>query len=623
MTASDDPPRQSLLDALAALAGIAAGDVGTEDLLVGLVDLAARHLVVDGAGVVICEGEDVRFVHASDQVFDGPELVQQLHREGPCRDAIAFAVEVVVDDLRDPVQTAWPTYVDRTLAVGFLSVVAVPLVSDGRVWGALDLYRRQAGTWQPEELQWVRLLAHLAASYLEIAADRDAARSAQRELAHASTHDALTGLPNRALLFDRLEHALHTAQRHRRVVAVMFVDLDRFKGVNDTFGHAAGDLVLTTVAARMGATLRQGDTLARLAGDEFVLVCEDLPQSGAAELQQSVEAVVARLRQALGRSIPVGEVDLVVSASIGVALSDQRTDADGLLADADGAMYVAKQHTPGRLGEFARETGPNGQPLRPPLRLLEHQLAEAEGLRQLRIHYQPIVDAAGALHAVEALVRWQHPVHGLLPAAEFIDLATHSGSIVGIGRWVIAQTCAQMALWRDRLGPAAPATVYVNVCARELVDPLLGPTISAALERHGLDPGHLGLELLESSFIDPQVLVGLQEQQRLGHPLSVDDFGTGYSSLSRLVELPVRLAKIDKSFVAGITTDPRRRALVAAVVTVAASLDLRVIAEGVETEAQALEVAAAGCDYLQGYWCGKPQPAEALTARWLSSTAHR
>jgi diguanylate cyclase (GGDEF)-like protein len=623
VNAFDGAPRQPLVAALAALAGIAAGDVGTEDLLVGLVDLAARHLAVDGAGVVVNDGEDVRFVHASDRVVEGPEFLQQLLQEGPCRDATGFVVEVVVDDLRDPVQTAWPEYVERTVSAGFLSVVAVPLVSNGRVWGALSLYRRPAGTWQPEELQWVRLLAHLAASYAEIAADRDAARHAQRQLAHASTHDALTGLPNRTLLFDRLEHALHTAQRRRRVVAVLFVDLDRFKSVNDTFGHAAGDLVLATVAARMGATLRQGDTLARLAGDEFVLVCEDLPQSDAGELQQNVEAVLARLRQALGRSIPVGEVDLVVSASIGVALSDQRTDADGLLADADGAMYVAKQHTPGRLGEFARETGPNGQPLRPPLRLLEHQLAEAEGLRQLRIHYQPIVDASGALHAVEALVRWQHPVHGLLPAAEFVDLATHSGSIVGIGRWVIAQTCAQMGRWRAQLGPAAPATAYVNVSARELVDPLLSSTIGAALTRNGLGPEHLGLELLESSFIDPRVLTGLQEQQRLGHPLSVDDFGTGYSSLSRLVELPVRLAKIDKSFVAGITTDHRRRALVAAVVTVAASLDLRVVAEGVETEEQAVEVAAIGCDYLQGYWCGAPEPAEALTARWLSSCAPR
>jgi diguanylate cyclase (GGDEF)-like protein len=611
----------SLLGALAALAEVSASHAGTEVLLAHLVDIAAEHLPVDAAGVVVSDGAQVRFVHASDPAAEGSEVLQQLRQEGPCRDALDFGVEVVVDDLDDPVQTAWPEYVERTLAAGFRSVVAVPLVSLGRSWGALDLYRRRPGTWQVEELHWVRVLAHLAVSYLVVGAERDDARTAQEQLAHASTHDPLTGLPNRVLLFDRLEHALHTARRHDRVVAVLFVDLDRFKAVNDTFGHAAGDLVLTTVASRMEATLRREDTLARLAGDEFVLVCEDLPQSDAGELQRHVEAVVARLRRALARPIPVAGVELVVSASIGVALSDQHTSADDLLADADGAMYVAKQHTPGRLDGFAREVVPGGRPARPALRLLEHDVAQALGLGQLRVHYQPIVDLRGGVHAVEALVRWQHPTHGLLTAAEFVDLATRSGSIVGIGRWVIASTCAQMGRWRREFGPRAPATAYVNVSARELVDPLLGRTIGSALAEHDLQPEHLGLELLESSFIEPQVLAGLQEQQRLGHPLSVDDFGTGYSSLSRLVELPVRLAKIDKSFVAGITSDPRRRALVGAVVTVAGSLGLEVIAEGVETEEQAREVAAAGCHYVQGFHCGAPQPAEALSARWASGTA--
>ncbi|NAZ86684.1 putative bifunctional diguanylate cyclase/phosphodiesterase [Kineococcus indalonis] len=625
---------EALVDAVVALAQAAGGDVGPEELLQHLVDVAAEHLAVDGAGVMINDGELLRFVHSSSSAVDGAERLQELTQEGPCHDALLSRAEVVVDDLADPAQTAWPEYVQRAREAGFESVVAVPLVGRGRVWGALDLYRHRAGTWQPAELQWVRLLAHVAVSYVVMASERDQARRAQSELAHRSTHDALTGLPNRALLFDRLEHALAAARRHQRTVAVFFIDLDRFKAVNDTFGHAAGDTVLATVATRVSATLRHEDTLARLAGDEFVLICEDLPQAEPDELAEHVQAVITRLRRVLAQPVRIGELDLAVSASIGVALSEDHPGADELLADADAAMYRAKHHTrdaPGGGGTIdltvagGTATGgtagpPAGTAAGPhawrSVRHLERQLAQALPHEQLRVHYQPITDASGAVHAVEALLRWQHPAHGLLPAGRFIDLAAGNGTIVGIGRWVVEQTCAQVARWRRELGAAAPRTAYVNLTARELADPALVPTISAALREHGLEPEHLGLELLESSFIDPNVLPALQEQHRRGHPLSVDDFGTGYSSLSRLVELPVRMAKIDKSLTTGIEHDARSRALVGAVVTVADSLDLQVIAEGVETAAQARCASDAGCHYLQGFHVGRPQSADALTAAW-------
>jgi len=591
------------------------------------VDIAVAHLDVDGAGVMVNEGGLLRVVYSSQSGVDGAEMLQQLMQDGPCHDSALFHEDVVVDDLTDPVQTAWPDYVERALEAGFRSVIAVPLINGGRVWGTLDLYRRQEGTWTIQELEWVRLLAHVAVSYLVIAADRDEARRAQRELVHASTHDALTGLPNRALLFDRLEHALHAGRRHHRVVAVLFVDLDRFKAINDTFGHACGDLVLTTVATRVSETLRRQDTLARLAGDEFVLVCEDLPQDDPNEARAHVDALVTRLQRALAQPIRVEDVDLVVSASIGVAYSDEHSTADDLLADADRAMYQVKHHgSTHRLGDaFPRKTGHGftagtGAPPRPhhSVRRLERELTQALAHDQLRVHYQPITDATGAVHAVEALLRWQHPTYGLLPASDFIDLAVTTGMIVEMGYWVIAEACAQMDRWQQVLQERAPATAYVNLSARELVDPALTATIAAALDEHGLQPPQLGLELLESSFVNPQVLPVLHEQHRRGHPLSVDDFGTGYSSLSRLVELPVQMAKIDKSLITDIGRDPRRRALVDAVVTVAGSLDLRVIAEGVETPAQARAVVAAGCDYLQGYHCGRPQPAEALSANWLA-----
>ncbi len=607
---------------MAALARSASGDLGPEELLAHLVDIAAEHLPSDGVGVMVDDGGLVRFVHGTHGAVTRVERLQELTQEGPCRDALLFEVDVVVDDLRDPVQTAWPEFVERALEAGFRSVVAVPLVSRGRVWGALDLYRRQAGTWRPEELAWVRLLAHVAVSYVVMAADRDEARRAQAELEHRSTHDALTGLPNRTLLFDRLEHALCSARRHRRTVAVFFIDLDRFKAVNDTFGHAAGDRVLATVATRMSAALRGEDTLARLAGDEFVAVCEDLPQDEDGAASEQVRVVVGRLRRALSRPVRLGELDVVVSASIGVVLAEDHVSADDLLADADSAMYRVKQQrgtdvVPDPRTAHGPTTGVAGDP-RPArsARQLERQLSQALPHDQLRVHYQPITTADGAVHAVEALLRWQHPRYGLLPAAEFVGLASGSGLVVGIGRWVVERTCAQMARWQEELGARAPRTAYVNLTARELADPALTSTLAASVRDHGLQPQHLGLELLESSFIDPEVLPSLHEQQHRGHPLSVDDFGTGWSSLSRLVELPVRMAKIDKSLVAGVGHDPRRRALVEAVVTVADSLDLRVIAEGVETPEQARGALEAGCHYLQGFHCGRPQPGEELTARW-------
>ena len=605
---------EAMVSAMAELAGIASGDVTAEELLVRLVDIAAEHLAADGVAAMVNDSGVMRFVHANEVAVEAPERLQELVAEGPCQDAMVFGIAVVVDDLTDPVQTAWPEFVDRALAAGYRSVVVVPLVARGRVWGSLDLYRRTAGTWRRNELEWLSLLAHVAVSYLVVADDRDEARRSRELLEHRSTHDALTGLPNRVLLFDRLGKAL-AGGTGSQVVAVCFIDLDRFKAINDTFGHAAGDTVLATVATRMSASLRHEDTLARLAGDEFVLVCQDLPSGDRTELDEHVAVVVARLRRALAQPIRVADVDLVVSASIGVAFSDGDLSADDLLADADAAMYRVKQLSGGEPGVDLAAAA-HELPSHRSSRHLERQLAEALPRGQLRVHYQPILEPGGAVHAVEALLRWEHPERGTLVAAEFIDLAASSGLVVGMGQWIVAETCAQMGRWRRALGARAPATAFVNLSARELTDPALPGIVARALARHGLRPSHLGLELLESSFMDPDVLPSLHGHQRRGHPLSVDDFGTGYSSLSRLVELPVQMAKVDRAFIAGIADDPRRRALVEAVVTVAAGLDLRVVAEGVETAAQARAAVEAGCDYLQGFHTGRPQPAEVLTARW-------
>ena len=415
------------------------------------------------------------------------------------------------------------------------------------------------------------------------------------------------------MLFDRLDHALATAPRRSAGIAVLFLDLDLFKAVNATFGHTAADGVLVEVARRLSATLRGGDTLARFAGDEFVIVCEGLERGTPDALADRVAALTGRLQRTLHAPIRVGQVDVVVSASIGVAITSSAMTGQELLADADTAMYAAKQSGRGRVSIrdhiTASAIGYAHQ--------LERNLVGALDRGELRVHYQPIVHAdTRRVAAVEALLRWDQPDNGVLPAAAFIDIAYKTGLIVTIGRWVIAQACQQMAAWQRELAEFAPATVYVNLSARELADPQLPDTISDALTDTGLDPHHLGIEIVEEDLADPATLQRLQQLHASGHPLSVDDFGTGYSSLSRLLDLPVDLAKIDKSFVAGLPEQDRWARFVDGVLHLAGTLDLQVIAEGVETSAQADHLTRAGCQLLQGHHLARPQAAEQLTASW-------
>jgi diguanylate cyclase (GGDEF)-like protein len=599
-----------LMRAVGALSRAATGDFSVEMMLRELCESAVAALAVDGAGVMRTEDTTTSFVHSHGSVhLATTERLQQVLREGPCQDSMRQGRAVVVADLA--LDGRWPQFTAAALGARMRAVVAVPLISRGRNWGALDLYRHAAGRWTAEELAAAALLADVAVSYIVMAADRDAARAAQQELVRASMTDQLTGLPNRGLLFDRLEHALAVSRRTGLPLAVVFIDLDRFKVINDTFGHAAGDTVLVEVARRMDATLRQGDTLARLAGDEFVLVCEDLPREDTAQAHRLIEAITERLRAVITRPIRVDGVEVVVSVSMGVVVTGDVPSGQDLLNDADTAMYAAKERGRGRVVIRDHATGAAyGYGRR-----LERDLAYALDRGQLRVNYQPIVEAStGRVIAVEALLRWKHPEFGLLPAAAFIAMAQATGILPGIGRWVIDQVCAQLGTWRRELDRRAPGTVFCNVTPRELLDPALAVTIGRALAVHGLAPPHLGLEILEEDFTDPRLVSVLARYQDAGHPLSVDDFGTGYSSLSRLVHLSVDYAKIDKSFVVGLPGDTRARALLDAVLVFAATLGLRVICEGVETQDQADHLAAVGCPLLQGFHLAHPLPADALTA---------
>lgn len=582
-----------------------------DDVLTRLCGLASAALSSDAAGVMAVAGVpgrpgQTRLVYA-DAVVREPELAQEFIQVGPCRDAVDSLVPVVVPDLS--VDSArWPRVAAAGLAARMRSVVAVPLVSRGRSWGVLDLYRRAPGGWAGDELEAAQLLADLAVSYVVIAHDRDRARLAERELTDRYLHDQLTGLPNRILVLDRIAHALAAARREQSATAVMFIDLDQFKAINDTFGHDAGDEVLVEVARRLAAVIRPEDTLARLAGDEFVLLCPGLPHPTSERLGVIVAALAGRLRAALSSPVRVQGAEVEVTASIGVSVTADMPAVRDLLDDADVAMYAAKTRGPGQtvvhdhLFGAARGYG----------RQLRRELAEALGRDQLRVHYQPITTLDATVTAVEALIRWEHPQHGLMNAVEFIHLAP--SACPQLSHWVLREACAQLARWRTELGDRAPAVVFVNLSPPEITDPELLTVLTDRVHAHGLRPGDVGLEIVEGAFTNSEVLTVLEQLTARGHPLAVDDFGTGYSSLSRLVTLPVSYVKIDQRFVTALPAESRSAAMVDAVLVVARHLGVQVIAEGVETAAQHDHLAAAGCTLFQGHHVAPALPGPDITA---------
>ena len=602
---------------LVALAARAAGEFTIDELLRELCTLVAHALDVDGAGVMIGEEEGVRFVHADPALFVRVEVLQETLQSGPCSDCMRGEGAIVVDDIT--LDDRWPEFRAAWLGAGVGALIAMPLLARGGAWGALDIYRSEARPWTQEEVEVVSLFAGIAAAYLVMAADRDAAHVAHRSLERAATHDELTGLPGRALLYRLLEHALGLAGRRKRAVAVFFIDLDRFKDVNDAFGHAVGDAVLIEVSSRLVAALRDNDVIARLSGDEFVIFFEDLPRDPA-QLEAWVRAVGQRLDHAVSRPMQFAGAEIVISASIGVAVTSEDGDARELVDDADSAMYEAKE-VRARFAISSRDCRSSAGSQRH----LERELSRCLDRDELRVFYQPIVaaDPPHSVVAVEALLRWQHPEHGLLAADSFIGLAERSGAIGAIGKWVIDRACAQLGSWQRQLGPRAPERVFVNLSPSEISDSSLDAALGAAVDAHGVSPGGLGLEIVEYDFSDSLLAPRLAEHRHRGRPLAVDDFGTGYSSLSRIVDFPVDYAKIDGTFVQGLPQDERRRALVEAIVDVAHKLGLTVIAEGVETEEQVIELTAAGCDLLQGYYLSRPQSADALTSQWTEPVCNQ
>jgi diguanylate cyclase (GGDEF)-like protein/PAS domain S-box-containing protein len=430
----------------------------------------------------------------------------------------------------------------------------------------------------------------------------------ERELAHQAFHDSITGLANRALFRDRVEHALVRQLRVDRMVAVLFMDLDDFKTVNDSLGHAAGDLILADVGRRVGGCVRDADTAARLGGDEFAILLEDADHAQAAEIAE-------RVLKSLEAPMHVEGKEVFVRASIGIAVGDEdckgAAGTEELLRNADVAMYMAKSQGKGRYQVFEPEMHSNVVK-----RLeLKADLQRALEKSEFVLQYQPVVVlATGGISGVEALVRWRHPERGIVPPLDFIPLAEETGLIVGIGGWVLREACRQGVELQRRFPKDPALSMSVNLSARQLQHAELISEVRSALRASGLPPASLVLEITETAMMQDadMAILRLNELKEIGVRLAIDDFGTGYSSLNYLRSFPVDIVKIDRSFVMEIDRGGDQSVLTAGIVELAGSLRLRAVAEGIETAEQLEQLLAMGCEFGQGFYFARPLDLDAL-----------
>jgi diguanylate cyclase (GGDEF)-like protein/PAS domain S-box-containing protein len=495
------------------------------------------------------------------------------------------------------------------------------LVENPGVNYSMELRMRHAdGSWRVFEATGNNLLDDPSVNGIVVnSRDITERKAFEEQLSHQAFHDPLTDLPNRALFTDRLGHALARADRHPESVAVLFLDLDNFKVINDSLGHKAGDELLVATAERLRHCLRPGDTVARLSGDEFTVLLEDMVD------RKVAIRLAERIAERMVEPFSLRGRDAVTTTSIGIAFAASGADRpDDLLRKADIAMYRAKSN--GKAGYMVFDPGMDAEVHR--RLLMESDLRRAVEREEFVLHYQvkarldtdlqrhiriPAgVAPNGAAREVEALVRWNHPSHGLVPPLEFIPLAEETGLIIPMGRWILEEACRQARTWREQSDQ--PHTVCVNLSARQFQHPKLVEEVGEVLRDVGLDPGGLMLEITESTLIEDieSATATLQQLRDLGVKLAVDDFGTGYSSLSYLKRFPVDFLKIDLSFVENLETDPADRVIVSAVINLAHALGMEVTAEGVETAGQLRQLTSMGCDVAQGFYFSKPLPSEAI-----------
>jgi diguanylate cyclase (GGDEF)-like protein len=582
-----------------------ATDFPIQTILDHLVTRIAEILPITCAGVtLISDGVAPHYIAASDEAALRFETLQTDVGEGPCSAAFDTGEAVLITDMAT--DTRFPRFAPAAAAAGLAAAFTFPLRHSGGRLGALDLYRDTPGVLSSRDLYAAQTLADVTTAYLLNAQARATASAASEDFRRSSLHDPLTGLPNRLLLQQRLTHAAQRARRSHTHAAVLFVDLDLFKRINDSYGHHAGDELLRAVAHRLTGLVRPGDTLARVSGHEFVVLCEDLHDVADAEL------LATRIGTSFHDPFSVAGTDVVVTASVGLAFAgpgESVTQQHIELADA--AMYQAKRMGGARHQvldlEAAHETAQQ--------RVLERDLATALANGALDLAYQPIVTSKdGTMVGVEALLRWTDPGHGTVPPLTMIDIAERTGLIIDLGDWVLERACRDRGDWQDT-SPAAPVTLAVNVSARQLASAGFADRVASILARTSMDPHALVLEVTESVFAETdRAEEVLAELKRIGVRIALDDFGTGYSSLSYLDRFPVDFMKVDRGFVSGLPQQDRTRTIVAAVSDLAHGLGSAVTAEGVETAAERDAVVDIGCEYAQGYFFARPMTATALRA---------
>jgi diguanylate cyclase (GGDEF)-like protein len=490
---------------------------------------------------------------------------------------------------------------------GVAYAVAPIMMTDGHVIGTVSVIDTSPHAWTHTEINALMDIASLLVTELELRSDLSLKRQTQEHLLYSTLHDALTGLPNRSLFTERLRHAMRRAARHPDdLFAVLFLDLDRFKDINDNLGHFAGDELLRAVARRLEACIRPEDTVARLSGDEFAILLESITDTSDAG------RVAERIEEALSFPINLAGAEVTTSASMGIVTSSMAHDQpEQLLRSADMAMYRAKAAGRARYEMFDRAMHTDAlERLR-----LETDMRRAIELGEFILHYQPLVSLrTGRVTGLEALVRWQHPDRGLVHPADFIPIAEETGLIVPIGKWVLVEACRQINEWQAAHPRPEPLTIGVNLSVKQFSQPDLIDQIRSALETTGASAASLRLEITESAIIDKgRAAVSILSRIReLGAQVYLDDFGTGYSSLSYLHGLPIDAIKIDRAFVSSMDTDDKNLRLVRTILTLAEIVGVRAEAEGISTSEQLRELRSLNCEQGQGYLFSAPITREAV-----------
>jgi diguanylate cyclase (GGDEF)-like protein len=568
-------------------------------------EILAEVLDVDFGGVMklLPSGQEILLVAAVGlpEELIGKATVPAGHRSQSGH-ALTTGMATVVPDWEN--ETQFEKSALQTDA-GLRSAAIVVIKGKRLPYGVIGAGSREPREFSPEDVNFMQAIANVLANAIE-------RRRAEERNQHEALHDPLTGLPNRNLFLDRLQHALSVAARRDSSLAVLFLDLDQFKLINDSLGHAAGDELLAAVAPRLEQALRPGDTVARFGGDEFAVLAEDIGNEWAAT------RIAERIAEALTRPFILRDREHFVSASIGISIADGSETPDALIRDADSALYRAKDRGRGGYEIF-------DEVMRS--RVIEHvqtenDLRRAIQRQELELHYQPVVRLRdGTVVSMEALLRWNHPERGLIGPPAFIPVAEESHLIVPIGRWVIEEACRQVARWQQFHPDRAPVAVAVNLSARQLADPDLVPHIEGSIKASKIEPSTLWLELTETILFDETTLVErtLASLQGLGVRLVLDDFGVGFSSLGYLRRLPLSMIKLDRSFVENIAASANDAAIVRAVSEMARVMSVGVVAEGIETEDQLRIASGLGCDFAQGFYFSEPVP-DPHVERLLSGT---